>query len=935
MKTKSRRFHRFVLTIAVLFGACFVASPAQAATSNVACSLGGTFRIENDVLTSSTSDCAGDVMIPASVTRIGTWAFAGRQLGAVNFEANSQLTRIDAYAAEFSTISSLVLPNGLQFIGGGAFTNGRFTSITIPGTVEEIGQGSFQGNTNLTTAVFAPRTASSLTMDYSAFQNSSNLSSVTFSGPLVVNTELPAPKEKQPLVWAGWSASVDRPIVQFPLTVAAAQSVTLYPKWREKVTTVTQCSLGGSFTSVESVVTSATNDCAGVVTIPSDVKEIGGWGVFQNKNITSVVFEANSQLKKIGYYAFASTQITSIDFPPSLKDIIGGAFANHKMATVLIPGTIEYIEGGALGSNDLETVTFASRVAQNLSISGAFSGSPNLRSVTFNGPVVLNGLGEISKDNFNWAGWSLSESGPIITFPQTVEASATVTLYPKWTAKVVTVTECSLGGSFRSVDYVVTSSTDDCAGQITIPANVVEIGGWGTFENRNITSVVFEANSQLKKIGYYAFKNTKFTSIDLPTGLREIIGGSFDTTALTSVSIPGSVEYVEGSAFVNTPLQTVIFEPRIASGLSIQGGGEAFQYNRSLRSVTFNGPITFGSQPFYASKRAYDWVGWSTTEGGPVVAFPVTVADSDSVTLYPKYTPKTSVVTYDATGGSEVAPGSAVGEVITFPTPPTRAGYSFDAWYDSPHYWDWNRGPVTYWDRDNDATLYAKWNPNTYSVTLNATGGSPVSAVSFVTGGAISEAPTAPSRGGFSFAGWSATENGSVLSFPYSPGVMEDITLYAQWTAVAPTTTTTVAPSTAATPPDVAVVVALPLANTPLVADNSLSAGGEVSVTFSGFVPGEFVQLIVASTPQVIGSGYADAQGVVTLTGAIPAGLAAGNHTLAVYAPVSGIGFKQPISVEAITLPATGSSHRLWPIMMLLLCGVALTLGSRRRISQT
>ena len=194
----------------------------------------------------------------------------------------------------------------------------------------------------------------------------------------------------------------------------------------------------------------------------------------------------------------------------------------------------------------------------------------------------------------------------------------------------------------------------------------------------------------------------------------------------------------------------------------------------------------------------------------------------------------------------------------------------------------------------------------------------------------------------------------AVITFPYTPASAGDITLYASWT-VAPTTpttpttlapttpttvaptTTTVAPTTPTTvaPPAAAVVVALPLANPPLVADNSLAAGGEVSVTFSGFVPGEFVQLIVASTPQVIGSGYANAQGIVTLTGNIPIGLAAGNHTLAVYAPVSGIGFKQPISVEALTLPVTGSSLRLWPIMMMLFGGVALIIGSRRRLSQT
>jgi LPXTG-motif cell wall-anchored protein len=150
-------------------------------------------------------------------------------------------------------------------------------------------------------------------------------------------------------------------------------------------------------------------------------------------------------------------------------------------------------------------------------------------------------------------------------------------------------------------------------------------------------------------------------------------------------------------------------------------------------------------------------------------------------------------------------------------------------------------------------------------------------------------------------------------------------------TTVAPTTTTVAPTTTTVAPPAESVVVALPLANTPLVADNSFAAGGEVSVTFSGFVPGEFVQLIVASTPQVIGSGYANAQGVVTLSGNIPAGLAVGNHTLAVYAPVSGIGFKQPISVEALTLPATGSSQLLWPFMMMLFGGVALIVVSRRR----
>jgi hypothetical protein len=57
-----------------------------------------------------------------------------------------------------------------------------------------------------------------------------------------------------------------------------------------------------------------------------------------------------------------------------------------------------------------------------------------------------------------------------------------------------------------------------------------------------------------------------------------------------------------------------------------------------------------------------------------------------------------------------------------------------------------------------------------------------------------------------------------------------------------------------------------------------LSTGGEVTVTFGGFTPFEYVQLIIASTPQVIGSGYANAQGFVTISGNLPTTLGSGDQ---------------------------------------------------------
>jgi len=132
-----------------------------------------------------------------------------------------------------------------------------------------------------------------------------------------------------------------------------------------------------------------------------------------------------------------------------------------------------------------------------------------------------------------------------------------------------------------------------------------------------------------------------------------------------------------------------------------------------------------------------------------------------------------------------------------------------------------------------------------------------------------------------------------------------------------------------------------------------LAAGGAITATYSGFVPFETVQLVVASTPTVIATGTADAKGSVTIAGTLPAGLANGSHTLSLFAPVSGIGFKSaitvgatettttttapaattvPVTVAVETLPATGSDSDQLPFAIgLLALGLALIGFKRRR----
>ena len=489
-------------------------------------------------------------------------------------------------------------------------------------------------------------------------------------------------------------------------------------------------------------------------------------------------------------------------------------------------------------------------------------------------------------------------------------------------------------GSDLSSTYTISSGgvVDDggwCTGAVVIPEGVTDIGG-SAFEDSSIASITLPAS--VRTIGSRAFNGaTALTSITIPAGVISIDSNAFkNTTALTSISVnPANPSFtsIDGMLFnkeVTTLIQYSV--AKRATSITIPAG------------VTTIGRQAFSGATFLTSITMQ--TGVTTIELG---AFNGMTSLSD-ITIPEGVT----------TIGNQAFGSASALTSVTIPASVTSIGdYSFDQASALKDVYFFGNAPVL---GDDPFAMTASgfkahisatatgfgtaptWNGlalqvDVYRVTYNAANGSAVASGAFFQGGTIRSAPVS-TRDGHTLAGWSATSSGNLVTFPYTPSVARDITLFAIWTPITNPTTTTVAPTTTtAAPPAKSVVVALPLANTPLVADNSLSAGGGVSITFSGFVPGEFVQLIVASTPQVIGSGYANAQGVVTLSGNIPAGLAVGNHTLAVYAPVSGIGFKQPISVEALTLPATGSSQRLWPFMMILFGGVALIVVSRRRLS--
>jgi ELWxxDGT repeat protein len=139
-----------------------------------------------------------------------------------------------------------------------------------------------------------------------------------------------------------------------------------------------------------------------------------------------------------------------------------------------------------------------------------------------------------------------------------------------------------------------------------------------------------------------------------------------------------------------------------------------------------------------------------------------------------------------------------------------------------------------------------------------------------------------------------------------------------------------------------------------IVSDSVLHPGDALNVLYSGFNPNELVLLLIASNPVVIGSANADVNGNVVFLTTIPAGPATGSHHLIVYAPVSGFGASQAVTVSIPTpvagttgaaavvnpnvnpdtLPATGGGVIPFLIALtLLIAGFALLAG-RSAVSQ-
>ncbi len=363
-----------------------------------------------------------------------------------------------------------------------------------------------------------------------------------------------------------------------------------------------------------------------------------------------------------------------------------------------------------------------------------------------------------TREGYTFAGWTYDRDGndPVDFSKPLQGGAANFMLYAKWTkapSKVLNVTYAANGGQFADGNNVMLGQTDSngIARQPLAPTRDGYVfAGW-----------------------YYHSNGTDQVDFNQP-----IVGGGKNVTLFAAW----------------TPAK----QDKTVDIFYVANGGTFFDGNETMQGVTDTDGIA--RLPLQPTREGYDFLGWSYDRDGndPVDFTKAIVAGSGHATVYAQWKQNNEkTVLYFANGGA-FADGNEAMEGVTDsngvarqPLAPTREGYTFTGWtYDAA-----GTEPVDFTNPikggGQHVTLYAQWAElanNEKDVLYVANGGvfaDGNEVLQGVTDGdGVARQPLAPTREGYTFAGWTYDRDGNDpvdFSKPVQGGG-DHVTFYAQWT---------------------------------------------------------------------------------------------------------------------------------------------------------
>ena len=217
----------------------------------------------------------------------------------------------DGFSIFHSSLTSLTLPSSLQSIGDSAFQDCySLTSLTLPSSLQSIGDCAFWGCSSLTSLTLP---SSLQLIGDGAFGCTSLRSVICNQFYKVIDQMLLSADGTQVIAYWGENSEVTIP---------------------EGVQSIGDC---------------AFCDCSSLtsLTLPSSLQSIGDWAFNGCSSLTSLTLPSSFQ--SIGDYAFYDcNSLTSLTLPSSLQSIGGGAFRGCSSLTSLtLPSSLQSIGDSA------------------------------------------------------------------------------------------------------------------------------------------------------------------------------------------------------------------------------------------------------------------------------------------------------------------------------------------------------------------------------------------------------------------------------------------------------------------------------------------------------------------------------------------------------------------------------------------------------------
>ncbi len=361
---------------------------------------------------------------------------------------------------------------------------------------------------------------------------------------------------------------------------------------------------------------------------------------------------------------------------------------------------------------------------------GKIGGASTKTSIVPYGSAYVVPEGEIGRNRYDFDGWYTAASGGTkVDIEKPMLLSADQTLYAHWT----------LNGNLNST-YYIEYYKQNLDG--TYPASIA-------------------ADDKTNRDSGTAEIDTIVTATP-PT----FTGFTFDSSNSNN-NVSGVV--LDGDADENhVYLVLKLYYTRNSYTISFNSDG-----GNAVADITakYDAPISAPADPV---KTGYTFSKWIVASSGDNFSF--TKMPAENVALKAVWTRNSYTISFDSDGGTAVASITALyNDAIEAPRAPGKLGFTFAGWItaDGSAYTIPDKMPA------QNVALKATWTRNSYTISFDTDGGSAVASITALYDAAIT-APAAPTKTGFTFAGWIREDGTGYIV----PGKMpaENIALKATWT---------------------------------------------------------------------------------------------------------------------------------------------------------